>query len=105
MSYKLTSLYGLPHGHAVALCLPKVWRCMKGFDEIAWALGGQNCDEAVSIFEKLLGDLDITPPENASASDLDVLAGSVNLQRLSNNPVRLDTETIKDLYSQILEVC
>ena len=28
MSYKLTSLYGIPHGHAVALCLPKVWRHM-----------------------------------------------------------------------------
>jgi alcohol dehydrogenase class IV/phosphorylcholine metabolism protein LicD len=28
LSYKLTSLYGLPHGYAVALCLPKVWRYM-----------------------------------------------------------------------------
>ena len=26
MSYKITSLYGLPHGYAVALCLPKIWR-------------------------------------------------------------------------------
>ena len=25
MSYKLTSLYGIPHGHAVGLCLPEVW--------------------------------------------------------------------------------
>jgi len=28
MSYKLTSLYHLPHGHAVAICLPKVWEYM-----------------------------------------------------------------------------
>ncbi|MDE6659575.1 MAG: iron-containing alcohol dehydrogenase [Eubacterium sp.] len=28
LSYKLTSLYHLPHGYAVALCLPKVWRYM-----------------------------------------------------------------------------
>lgn len=28
LSYKLTSLYNLPHGYAVALCLPKVWRYM-----------------------------------------------------------------------------
>ena len=28
MSYKLTSLYHLPHGHAVALCLPEVWDYM-----------------------------------------------------------------------------
>ena len=30
MSYKLTSLYGLPHGHAVAMCLPEVWEYMLG---------------------------------------------------------------------------
>ena len=24
-SYKITSLYGLPHGHAVAVCLPEIW--------------------------------------------------------------------------------
>ena len=28
LSYKLTSLYKLPHGYSVALCLPKVWRYM-----------------------------------------------------------------------------
>ena len=26
MSYKVTSLYYLPHGHAVAVCLPEIWR-------------------------------------------------------------------------------
>ena len=77
---------------------------MKGFDDIARALGGRNSDDAVSIFEKLLGDLDISPPKNVSVSDLDVLANSVNLQRLQNNPMRLDTDTIKGLYAQILEV-
>ena len=103
MSYKLTSLYGLPHGHAVALCLPKVWRHMKGFDEIALALGGESCDEAVTIFEKLLKDLDIFPPPTATDSDLDMLASSVNLQRLNNNPVELEKDIIKELYYKILE--
>ena len=103
MSYKMTSLYGLPHGHAVALCLPKVWRHMKGFDDIAWALGEKNNDEAVVFFEKLLGDLDISPPKNVPDSDLGILVSSVNLQRLQNNPVQLDNETIKDLYTKILE--
>ena len=101
MSYKLTSLYGLPHGHAVALCLPKVWRYMKGFDDIAREIGGQNCEEAVSVFEKMLGDLDMPPPENVTDADIDILANSVNLQRLQNNPVGLDKETIKNLYTQI----
>ena len=28
MSYKITSLYKIPHGHAVAVCLPEIWRYM-----------------------------------------------------------------------------
>ena len=28
MSYKITSMYGLPHGHAVAVCLPEIWEYM-----------------------------------------------------------------------------
>ena len=30
MSYKITSLYKLPHGHAVAVCLPEIWEYMLG---------------------------------------------------------------------------
>ena len=104
MSYKLTSLYGLPHGHAVALCLPKVWRYMKSFDDIAKALGCQHYEEAVSFFEKLLQDLGISPPEKVTVSDLDLLTSSVNLQRLQNHPIPLDKDTIHALYKEILEV-
>ena len=102
MSYKLTSLYGLPHGHAVALCLPKVWKYMKNFNEIARALGKQDSEEAVSFFEQLLQSLGILPPENASIDDLDILTNSVNAQRLQNNPIRLDENTIRILYKEIL---
>lgn len=28
MSYKLTSLYGIAHGHAVALCMPFAWETL-----------------------------------------------------------------------------
>ena len=104
MSYKLTSLYNIPHGHAVALCLPKVWRYMKNFDEIANALGKQNSNEAVLYFEQLLKMLEIFPPRNINADNLDILTNSVNTQRLKNNPARLDKSTIKILYKEILEV-
>jgi len=104
MSYKLTTLYGLPHGHAVALCLPKVWRHMKGFDDIAKALGKQSYEEAVSFFEQLLQSFEILPPKNVNDNDLDILTNSVNAQRLQNNPILLNEITIKDLYKEILEV-
>jgi len=104
MSYKLTSLYGLPHGHAAALCLPKVWRYMDNFDDIARAFGVDTGAEAVSFFEHLLIDLEIKPPENVTADDIDLLTSSVNTKRLHNNPVRLGADTIKELYKEILEV-
>ena len=104
MCYKLTSLYGLPHGHAAALCLPKVWRYMGGFDDIAAALGKPNTEEAVAFFEQLLNDLGISAPRNANDGDLELLVNSVNTQRLQNNPVRLNKNTIKIMYREILGV-
>ncbi len=104
MSYKLTSLYGIPHGHAVAICLPKVWKQMSNFDDIAIALGQQNHEAAISFFEELLQRLNILPPDNVNKEDLDILTNSVNIERLSNNPVQFDKKTIKELYREILEV-
>ena len=104
MCYKLTSLYGLPHGHAAALCLPKVWRRMGGFDDIARALDKPDHTEAILFFEATLRELDILPPKNVSENDLDVLTNSVNAQRLQNNPVDFDKNIIKILYKEILEV-
>lgn len=104
MSYKLTSLYGLPHGHAVAICLPKVWRYMKDFNDIANALGTEHYEDAVAFFEEMLSDLEILPPQNIDASDLEILTQSVNLPRLNNNPVRLNKKAIKELYREILEI-
>ena len=104
MSYKLTTLYGLPHGHAVALCLPKVWRYMGNFVDIAQALGKRDSNEAVMWFELLLKSMEIMPPENASADDLETLVNSVNAQRLGNNPLRLEKDAIKAIYKETLEV-
>ncbi|MCL1828003.1 MAG: phosphonoacetaldehyde reductase [Oscillospiraceae bacterium] len=104
MCYKLTTMYGLPHGHAAALCLPKVWRYMGGFDDIAKALGKKKSGEAISFFEQMLRRLEILPPRNISDDDLEILTNSVNIQRLKNNPVRLDKDTIRELYRRIPEV-
>lgn len=104
MSYKLTTLYGLPHGHAVAICFPKVWRQMRNFDNIANALGRQNHEDAILFFEVMLQNLEIFSPQNAQAADLEILTNSVNLQRLNNNPVRFTEAAIKNIYIEILEV-
>ncbi len=119
-SYKVTSLYHLPHGHAVAVCLHQIWEYMIGhlencidergsdylaktFDDIALALGCAFVPEAISLFRHMLDEMDMRQPVSADKEkDLEILSRSVNPVRLKNNPVALDTETIKALYSEIL---
>ena len=102
MSYKLTTLYGLPHGHSVALCLPKVWRQMGGYDDIAKALYKNSYTEAIVYLEDLLCELEIYPPQNVGAGDIKILTDSVNEERLGNHPISLSKEVISEIYAQIL---
>lgn len=116
MCYKLTTTYGFPHGHSVALGLPRVWKYMlahpekctdkrgadylfKTFGEIARALGCESAEEAAERFEEMLARLDICYPteENVDAT-AQYFADSVNVDRLGNNPVRLDHEALFNLY-------
>lgn len=106
MSYKLTKLYGIPHGHAVAVCLPRVWRYMAACGDgalqselhtLSRLLGGT---DGAGIMEGLLEKLGIAPPA-VRAEDLDALAASVNVQRLANNPLPLDTAALRALYASL----
>lgn len=117
MSYKLTSLYKLPHGHAVAICLPKVWRAMlthidacadpRGqaylcgvFKDIAKALEAAAPTDAIAKFEDMLTALEIRPP-HISAAELDLLAASVNPTRLKNNPVTFAEAELREIYAAV----
>ncbi|MCL2402770.1 MAG: phosphonoacetaldehyde reductase [Coriobacteriia bacterium] len=119
MCYMVTALYGTAHGHAAALCLPKVWRYMidnldqcsdprgvdylrQVFSDINSELGFDNSEDSISWFEGLLVELDMSAPDNAKPSDLQALATSVNAQRLANNPVPLTEEIIAELYKQAI---
>lgn len=120
MSYKLTSMYGLPHGHAVALCLPHVWRYMinnldkcidpRGenylkyvFKEISDSLRAKNPGNAINLFEDILKALEIDGPKTDNFEDIRILTGSVNMTRLKNNPVYLSEEAIQGMYEAIVK--
>lgn len=94
MCYKVTSLYGFAHGHAAALCLPEVWKVNKT------EIPGITLDEFIELFKSL--EL-ASPISNQREEDLDVLVDSVNPQRLGNNPVELDKETIRQMYERIIK--
>lgn len=114
MSYKLTSLYGLPHGHAVGLCLPEVWDYMLQHLQDCCDVRGRahlertlrEIEEFVSPawFRELLQTLQIGYPTAANREeDLEILTRSVNPVRLKNNPVLLREEALRELYGRIVK--
>lgn len=112
MSYKITSLYKLPHGHAVALCLPEVWRAILSDSAICTDIRGkQYLNETLSEFPitlnwflQLLNELNIEPPVSLNKEqDLVILTNSVNPVRLKNNPVLLNEQTLKSMYERIIQ--
>lgn len=120
MSYKLTSMYGLPHGHAVAICLPVVWHYMikhpeqcadtRGkeyllsiFDDIARALECPSPYDAANFMQNMLIVLNMEKPKAKDRkSELEELTNSVNLTRLKNSPVPFDYDILKSFYESIL---
>lgn len=120
MCYKLTSLYGIAHGHAASLCVSELWPYMIGhtencidsrgkdyldsvFMEIAESMGENTPFNAVAKFRQMLKSLDLKAPKILSTSDFNMLKKSVNPTRLKNNPVALDENTIDLLYHTILK--
>ena len=104
LSYQLTTLYDTPHGHAVALCLPKFWAYMKNYNSIANVLGQSDYKSAIDYLETLLMKWKILPPKNANIDDLDQFVASIIIQRLNNNLQTLNQMVIRGIYKKILEV-
>ncbi|MGI6005599.1 MAG: phosphonoacetaldehyde reductase [Christensenellales bacterium] len=113
LSYKLSSLYVVAHGHAVAICLPYVWRKINrvqagerlGADlkVISGLFDADSSDSALSAFEGLLEKLRMDRLSGGDAGDIPLLCRSVNAGRLGNFPIPLSDEDIWDIYAQIIE--
>lgn len=120
MSYKMTTLFKIPHGHAVALAFPHVWKFMlehpqacideRGsayvldiFTQMATALGQQTVEQAILWFTSLLRKLEILPPNQVNPEEFDMLIHSVNLERLKNSPMQLDFQALTDIYAEIFQ--
>lgn len=119
-SYKITSLYKLPHGHAVAVCLPVIWEYMidhmdkcidtRGqdylvtiFKYIAHSMGCNNPEKAIAVFREMMKEMDLPNPLAGNREEeIELLTHSVNPVRLKNNPISLDSTTINVLYKAIL---
>lgn len=121
MSYKITSLYGLPHGHAVAVCLPEIWEYMvdnmdkcrdpRGkeylddiFRQISLSMGCKDVMDAIGKFRNILLKCRINMDgKELNEERLSLLANSVNPIRLKNNPVQIMEDDINYIYINILD--
>ena len=119
MCYKITSLFGVAHGHAAILCDRKLFpemirntkNCIdpRGEDylkktllNISQAMGCETVEEAADIIEDIFVRLELEIPQ-ATTEQFEMLKTSVNPVRLKNHPVELTVDTIDMLYHQILK--
>ena len=119
MSYKLTSTFGIAHGHAAALCLPEVWRfiahrasaCIdkRGcghldsiLNELAELWGEKTSEQAAAHFEELFDALGLEHIHCHDRETLEMLAAAVNPQRLGNTPVTMENGDLLEMYTRIL---
>ncbi len=106
LCYKLTTRYGLAHGHAAGLCVGALWPHMARtagpelqgvFLDIARALGGATVEEGIARFQSRLRGL----ARPRLLGDLALLCAGVNPERLQNNPLPLDRGDFECIYRAI----
>jgi alcohol dehydrogenase class IV/choline kinase len=102
MSYKLTDLFGLAHGHAVALCLKYVWAHLLESGFVVDGLSAMEYDRFVEFFEELNVSNDFTFSGNVNNEIIDKLVTSVNVKRLGNHPIFLSDKALGDMYRGVL---
>ncbi len=120
MSYKITSIFGIAHGHAAMLCnrvlfpwmIQNTDKCIDArgeeylnelFVEMTHAFGVEKIEDAVRKFDVIFEKLELDIPV-ASNGEINELACSVNAERLKNHPLKLNEDDLRELYKQILKV-
>jgi len=122
ISYALTSKFSIPHGHAVALSLGKFFlinalyaetiddikervKLNTTFTNLYNALGYSNADGCEKAWYELMEEIGLeTKPANLgiiSDSDYELIADSVNTERLCNHPVVINREIILSLFRSL----
>jgi alcohol dehydrogenase class IV len=123
LSYAITTYYKVPHGIAVALTLDAFLDYNYRVDEFSCTdpRGVDTVRQRIDLILKLLGNGSIEPAQNRlrlikenigcplnlsevgiKKNDLLTLARQVNVERLSNNPRKIDATGLNDLLNSIL---
>ena len=105
LSYKITSKYGIPHGHAVALWLPNLF--LKNIDcltisqqRILLEAIGISRDQVKGYFHNLMQAIDLDDScSRLLITDFDEIVESVNPERLGNNPKELTKQDLLEILT------
>ncbi|MCR4890685.1 MAG: phosphonoacetaldehyde reductase [Lachnospiraceae bacterium] len=120
MCYMLTSLYGLAHGHAAAICVNELWPYMldhtadcrdkrgerfliSTLRELATAFECDTPKEASLKFSLIFSEMDLGKPVCRNRDDIESLVENVKPERLKNHPVYLSSHVLGMLYQRILK--
>ena len=117
MCYKLTSLYGISHGHAAMLINSELYpfmidnidKCIdkRGKEHLENVLEcisqltlNKDLEESKDYFRNIISDFDLYDVE-VNHDDIENLVNSVNVERLSNHPIKLKKEDIREIYERL----
>lgn len=106
-SYPFTSHYGYPHGHAVAIVFPYIASLNLGKGKIPekkrkWLLEALGADNN-NLYRQLanyVGSIGLTVKD--ADYDIDLLLSGISLERLSNNPLDIDSEMATEILKHVL---
>lgn len=119
MCYKITTLFGIPHGISAFICLVPIINIMQKKLETCRDLRGveylkqiynQICNSfhvadfnelSLNLYD-LQNKLQLQVP-SCSNDQLDHLVKSVNVDRLKNSPIPLDRDDLKEIYSNVFK--
>ncbi|MFA8433515.1 MAG: phosphonoacetaldehyde reductase [Marinifilaceae bacterium] len=109
LSYKLTSRFGVPHGHAVALTLAQVMEANYEFAQenvkrILSLLQTKDLSDGVAKISKFWESLGLAMKLSELGIEEQHIAqlSNCNLERLKNNPAVLSKEFIENLFRSII---
>jgi len=120
LSYPITSHFGIPHGHAVAIFLPAFFIINSGWQNLAVIdkrgksyikknmsnlckiMGCSNVVEASLKIKQIMKLIGLSNDLKEYNLDLKILKklikSELNLERLSNNPIKISNEIIDEIF-------
>lgn len=113
ISYKITSMFNVPHGQAVIVGLPVLWKHMlikcndeqkKIFEEIAAVMQCETIESAINMLDYMIDEMGLRLEKIPTKKQIEEMSVSVNPLRLKNNPIEFNTDELREIYKEIFRI-